>query len=70
MTVTEALPIVISTAVNKSARAHLPLLNVGVCSSTAICHSIPVSELIPEQEDMHASSNVDVAADIFSEGVR
>jgi hypothetical protein len=64
MSVAIALPSVISITVNKSARAHLPVVNVGVCSSTAICHSIPVSEIIPEQDDMHASSNVGVAADI------
>jgi hypothetical protein len=64
MTVAEALPSVISIAVNKSAHAHLPVLNVGVCSSTAICHSIPVSEIIPEQDDMHASSNVGAGANI------
>jgi hypothetical protein len=64
MTVPEALPNVISIAVNKSARAHLPVLNVGVCSSTTICHSIPVSEIIPEQDDMHASSNEGAGANI------
>jgi hypothetical protein len=64
MSVATALPSVISITVNKSARVYLPVVNVGVCSSTAICHSIPVSEIIPEQDDMHASSNVAAAANI------
>jgi len=64
MSVVVALPSVISITVNKSARPYLPVVNVGVFSSTAICHSIPVSEIIPEQDDMHASSNVDAVADI------
>lgn len=64
MSVAEALPSVISITVNTSARAYLPILNVGVFSSTAICHSIPVSEIIPEQDDVHASSNVGAAAEI------
>ena len=64
MSVAMALPSVISITVNKSARAYLPVVNVGVCSSTTICHSIPVSEIIPEQDDMHASSNVGAAASI------
>jgi len=64
MSVAMALPSVISITVNESARAYLPVVNVGVCSSTTICHSILVSEIIPEQDDMHASSNVGAAANI------
>lgn len=59
-----ALPSVISITVTKSARVNLPVVNVGVYSNTTICHSILVSEIIPEQDDMDASSNVDAAPEV------